>query len=197
VTAEDFEVLACAASPAVARANCLAVRDGADSSTPPGRVRVQLVPAITAGVGPVPEPQLFVSTQVERVVKQYLDDRRLICCELAVERPIYIHVSVVARLHIRPEFNATRVADEALEGLYRYVHPTTGGPDGHGWPFERPLFVSEVYSLLQRIPGVDMVEHAGLYQVDPRTGDRGDELSRVTPGSDGLLCSHEHRISLV
>jgi hypothetical protein len=42
-----------------------------------------------------------------------------------------------------------------------------------------------------------MVEHAGLYQIDPLTGDRGNELPRVTPGSDGLLCSAEHQISLV
>jgi hypothetical protein len=142
----------------------------------------------------VSEDLLYVSPRVQRTVTEYLDDRRLLTCELAIERPVYIHVAVVARLRVHARANRNRVADEGLAALYRYIHPTTGGPDGSGWPFERPLFVAEVYSLLQGIEGVDTVEDAVLYQVDPRTGERGRPLSRITPGTEGLLCSAEHRI---
>ena len=42
-------------------------------------------------------------------------------------------------------------------------------PESIGWPFGRELFVSEIYSLLERTPGVDVVEEAAIYQVDPVT----------------------------
>lgn len=193
VTAEDFETLACAASTEIGRANCLVVRDGG-GNTPPGRVRLQLVPAMAASSGPVPEEQLYASPRVQQVVREYLDDRRLLACELAIERPVYIHVAVLARVRARTTANRARVAEQGLEALYRYIHPLTGGPDGNGWPFERPLFVAEVYSLLQGIEGVDTVEDAALYQIDVQSGDRGRPLTRITPGSDGLLCSAEHRV---
>jgi hypothetical protein len=193
VTAEDFEQLACAATPEVGRANCLVVRDAASASTPSGRVRLQLVPALNSGPFPVPEDQLYVSPRVHQIVKEFLDERRLLACELSIERPVYIQVAVNARLRARARANRARVTELALEALYRYIHPTTGGPDGTGWPFERPLFVAEVYSLLQGIDGVDTVEDAALYQVS-QSGDRGRPLNRITPGSDGILCSAEHRV---
>jgi predicted phage baseplate assembly protein len=197
VTAEDFELHACAASQEVGRANCLIVRDASTPNTPTGRVRLQLVPALGASTGPIPEEQLYVSPRVQRLVTEYLDDRRLLTCELAIERPVYIPVAVSARIRVRARADRTRVGDQALEALYRYIHPTTGGPEGNGWPFERPLFVAEVYSLIQGIAGVDAVEDAVFYQVDMRSGERGRPLNRITPGSDGLLCSAEHRIQFV
>jgi len=50
VTAEDFEVLALQATPAVARARCIDVREGFGGADEPnaGRVRLQLVPAMPA-----------------------------------------------------------------------------------------------------------------------------------------------------
>ena len=157
-------------------------------------MRLQLVPALNSGASPVPEDQLYVSPRVHQIVKDFLDERRLLACELSIERPVYIHVAVAARLRAHARANRTRVTELALEALYRYIHPTTGGPDGTGWPFERPLFVAEVYSLLQGIDGVDTVEDAALYQVSAPSGDRGRPLNRITPGSDGILCSAEHRV---
>jgi predicted phage baseplate assembly protein len=194
VTAEDFEQLACAATPEVGRANCLVVRDAASATTPAGRVRLQLVPALNSGASVVPEEQLYVSPRVHQIVQDFLDERRLLASELSIERPVYVHVAVTARLRARARANRARVSELALEALYRYIHPTTGGPDGTGWPFERPLFVAEVYSLLQGIDGVDTVEDAALYQVAGQSGDRGRPLNRITPGSDGILCSAEHRV---
>ena len=192
VTAEDFETLSVAASPAVGRANCLIVRDANNPNIQPGQVRVQLVPALAPSVGPVPEDELFVLPQVEDAVRDFLDERRLLTSELSIERPVYVQVAVVSRVRVLARANRTRVAQAALEVLYHYIHPTTGGPDGTGWPFERPLYATEVYALLQAVDGIDSVEDVVLYQVDIRTGERGRPLNRITPGSDGLLCSGVH-----
>ena len=38
---------------------------------------------------------------------------------------------------------------DALEALYALFHPTTGGPDGNGWPFGRPVVAGEVFAILR------------------------------------------------
>ncbi|HKZ51355.1 MAG TPA: putative baseplate assembly protein, partial [Dehalococcoidia bacterium] len=110
--------------------------------------------------------------------------------------PPYLWVSVAATL------KATRRADReglrhAAEGaLYSYIHPTRGGPEGAGWPFGRPLHISELYSLLQGVSGVEYVEALDLYPVDAATGQQQAAAQRVTPPPDGLLCSHTHTVKV-
>jgi hypothetical protein len=46
---------------------------------------------------------------------------------------------------------------QAIRVLEQYLHPLHGGEDGQGWPFGRSVYVSEIYELLDRLPGVDYV----------------------------------------
>jgi len=39
-----------------------------------------------------------------------------------------------------------------------YLDPLDGGPDGTGWPFGRPVWVSEVVAVLAAVPLVAYVE---------------------------------------
>jgi hypothetical protein len=84
------------------------------------------------------------------------------------------------------------VADRGAAALYRYFHPITGGPQGTGWPFGRPLHVGEVYALLQRVDGVELVEDARLFPADPITGQRSEAVQRVDMDAHSLVFSYEH-----
>lgn len=196
VTPEDFEVLARQATPAIARARCIAVRDGrggAEESTP-GRIRLQLVPAMPSGDGPLAVEPTEITPRVRDEVQAFLDDRRLLGSELVLENASYTWISVIARVRPQPRSNRARLTTRAAEAIYRYIHPTTGGPDLVGWPFGRELFAGEIYSILQGIDGVDFVEEVLLHQVDPLTRQFGPPLTRIVPANNGLLCSYEHRV---
>jgi len=197
VTPDDFELLAREASPGIARARCLAARDtstaGADTAAP-GSVRLQLVPALPSPDGPLVPDQLQVPPRVRLDVQTYLDDRRLLTSELVLDTPTYTWVSVLVRVRPKPRANRARVIKQATDSIYRFIHPTFGGPDLVGWPFGRELFAGEIYSLVQAIDGVDFVEDVTLQQVDIATLNFGDAQVRLTPEGNGLFCSHEHRV---
>ena len=96
---------------------------------------------------------------------------------------------MVARIRASARANPTRLGRDAVTALYSYIDPLTGGPDGSGWPFGRPVHVGEVYSVLQRVHGVEYVEDARLFAADPITGQRGraHRADRRGPGLPRVL----------
>jgi hypothetical protein len=133
---------------------------------------------------------------VRQEVHDYLDERRLLTCELVLESPAYTRVRVAARLRARPEADPARVAQAAAAALYHYLHPTVGGPEGDGWPFGQELYQAEVYSLLQRVNDVQSVDDVSLHVVDPDTGAIDDATTAISLPENGLLCSAEHAITI-
>src|SRR5438445_2088496 len=156
VTAEDYEFLAREAAPGVARVRCVSAGEGVDA----GSVRVLVVPAVEADAGRLRFEQLVPPQDLlERIVRR-LDECRLIGARVLVEPPVYRGVTVVAKLRPRPSANPSRLQADALDALYHYFHPVSGGPDRSGWPFGRPVHVGEVYSVLQGLRGTELVEDA-------------------------------------
>jgi predicted phage baseplate assembly protein len=170
-------------------------RNSASAATG-GFVRLLLVPRLTDVSSAITPDQLQLTSRIRQDVHQYLDDRRLVTCELVLGTPVYTWVSVAARLRARPNADKGLVALRAREALNRYIHPVLGGPDGQGWPFGRELFLGEVYSLLQQVEGLDVIEDVSLYHIDPATGASGQPVTRLSPGAEGLLCSSDHRITV-
>lgn len=173
VTVADFERLAlAAASPVIARVYCLPRRNlesglkGAARLEAPGHVSVVLVPA------PDTLPEL---SGITSVVKTYLEPRCLLTTRLHVVTPAYLKINV--RLALRPSPDAqTQEAVEAsvkaaVKVLTAYFDPLTGGTDGGGWPLGRNAYISEVYAILDKVPGIDGVEP----KLD-KTGNPQDEL---------------------
>ncbi|HVF06809.1 MAG TPA: putative baseplate assembly protein [Frankiaceae bacterium] len=188
VTADDYEYLACSAARQVARVRCVPV-DPAEPSV----VRVLVVP----DVGTKPKVELRAlrpSDEVLETVTNELDKRRLLGTRLVVEPPFYQGVTVVTRLRARSRTDPAALRDRALDALYRYLHPLTGGPDGTGWPFGRPVQSGELFAVLQRLPGVDVVEEIRLYAADLTTGQRSDEVPRVEVDRNALVLSYEHHV---
>ncbi|MEC4806331.1 MAG: putative baseplate assembly protein [Jaaginema sp. PMC 1079.18] len=201
VTKEDFETLAIqAGGGAVARALCLPAR-----MDEPGRVRLLLVPqvntdAIALGMNP---DQFSLPDSLKYQVSTYLDERRLLGIEVLYDTPQYVGVSVQTEVALEPEYSSIQalqhIQTTLLTTLYRFLNPVTGGTDGCGWVFGRPLYTSDIVKLFQTVEGVRFLGTVQLFQVLQDSNglwQRSSEpLSVINPGSLGLICSWSSRRS--
>ncbi|MBD2094084.1 baseplate J/gp47 family protein [Trichocoleus sp. FACHB-591] len=174
VSAEDFEQLALGdwhhtaaaqqlgSQGIIQRAKCLPQRN---LSLPdqqrwdqeaPGHLSLIVVPA--AWETNTPQP----TTALRRNLWQWLDQRRLLTTRHHVVSPVYQTVTITAQLYLEAGAVSTTVQQQARETILHFFHPLSGGKDGKGWPFGRHVYVSEVYELLDRVPGVDYVENVRL-----------------------------------
>jgi predicted phage baseplate assembly protein len=191
VTVEDFETISCEAAPEVARVRCLpAGTDGVE----PGSVKVLVVPTAADDGGRLRLGDLVPSGDTLRRVAERLDTVRLIGTRVVVEPPMYRGVTVVAQLVAKPRARAEKVQAAADEALYRFLNPLTGGPDGTGWPFGRTVHAGEVFGVLQRVDGVELVDDVRLFGANPVTGERGQPAAKVELPPDSLVFSYEHRV---
>jgi predicted phage baseplate assembly protein len=192
VTCEDYEALARQAAPDVARVRC--VPAGVDDVAP-GSVRVLVVPAAAGEQGRVLFENLVPPVETLEAIVARLDETRVVGTRVIVEPPLYRGITVVGRLVARPRVNPDRVREDALAALYRFLDPLPGGgPDGDGWPFGRPVQAGELFGLLQRVHGVDLVEDVRLFTADPVTGTRGQETRRVDLEANSLVVSFDHHL---
>jgi predicted phage baseplate assembly protein len=158
-----------------------------------GAVRVLVVPAASEEGG-IKLGELVPEEGMLRRIAEHLDQVRLIGTRVLVEPPRYRGITVVTRLIARPRVDTARVRADALAALYAYLNPISGGPDGTGWPFGRPVASGEIFGLLQRIRGVDMVEDVRLFGANPVTGVREGESQRIELDSCSLVFSFEHQV---
>jgi predicted phage baseplate assembly protein len=198
VTAEDFEFHACQV-PGIARARCLSpgAQPGEAAAIQPGQVFVIVLPEIESVERPNPT-ELVLPENLRTAVLKYLTARSVLGIGVEVRMAEITCVSVSAELHLR-EGTTPAASEEAMrrgeELLYRYLNPYTGGPEGKGWPFGRSLYLSEIYGLLQGIPGVEFVEGVNVYVNEP------GEWTPSKPAPPSLrlpkyavICSGKHQI---
>ncbi len=191
VTAEDYEELTKRAAPEAARVRAVP----ASTEEEAGGVRVLIVPAVADDEnGRLSFEQLVPGQETLAKVAAFLDSRRTLGARVMVEPPAYQGVTVVAMLRARPWANPARLQRTATDALYSYLHPITGGMEGTGWDFGRAVHVGEVYALLQRLPGTELVEDVRLFAANPITGQRGQAAQRVEVAANALVFSYEHQI---
>jgi predicted phage baseplate assembly protein len=200
VTADDFEVLARQVT-GVERARCVApwAQPGSPEEPPPGRVLLAVLSQVDDPTGYIAPERLTLSADLKRSVESYLNERRLLGTSLEVVSPKLVWVSINARVRL-PEHSTSAMQVEtrrrAEATLYRYLNPYTGGPDGTGWAFGRDLHVSELYALLQRIPGIEFVDDLHISVRDPGSGSTPRDVSpRLVLPPEGLVCSDAHRVN--
>ncbi|MFI6540486.1 putative baseplate assembly protein [Nonomuraea sp. NPDC050547] len=187
VTAEDYEELAREAAPEAARITCVTASDQADQG-----VRVLVVPRVDATK--MSFEHLQPSKELVRKIGLYLDERRCLGARVLVEPPYYQGVTVVARLKGRSGSEREAVRTQAVSALDAYLNPIIGGQFGTGWPFGRMVQSGDVHAVLQRVPGVELVEDIQLFEADPVTGDRGEPTQRIVLEPDALVFSYRHQI---
>ena len=197
VTTEDYEHLALEAAPELAQVRCVAADDAGA-----GAVRLMIVPALGGdGSAQLRLEQLVPSEALEETIKAYLLPRMVLGARLVIEPFSYQGLTVRARLKatsgVRAASGVRQMKVDALAALHRYLSPKTGGPDGGGWTPGRSVHVGEVYSVLQRVPGVDSVEEVALVPVDPSTGRRTAPVARLELEPNNLVFSYAHEVDSV
>ncbi|MFT2016852.1 putative baseplate assembly protein [Streptomyces sp. 796.1] len=203
VVPHDYEQLAREAAPDVARVHCVPVGEVAgagDGGGPPGGadaggVRLLVVPAGRGDErGRVRFDDLTPAPETLAAIAGHLDERRPLGTRLHVEPPYYQGVTVVATVQAQRGAATDRLREAGLAALYGYFNPLSGGPDGEGWPFGRPVHAGEVYAVLQRLPGVELVEDVLLFPADPVTGERAEPTSKIVLDEHALVFSFEHQL---
>jgi predicted phage baseplate assembly protein len=192
VTTEDFEHLAREAAPNVGRVRAIAAGDGALA----GAVRVLVVPSLPSADGRIRFDQLVPDTTLLEAITQRLEECRVIGTRISVEPPGYRGVTVEATVRPTSGANPNRLKADAERALYEYFHPITGGPDRSGWPFGRPVTIGEVYSVLQRVPGAEVVDTVNLFGTNAETGQGREATPRLEIKPNVLVFSVGHTVTV-
>ena len=155
VTTDDFEDLALEASDDVARAHCVPRRYLGAGTEPeriadrPGWVSIVVIPR--EGLAD------DAAAQLRTTVGEYLEPRRLIGTRYAVVAPVWAPVAAEIVVARRDDVLDADVRAGVTAALERFLDPLSGGTAGTGWPFGRDVFVSELFSVLEQLDGVDYV----------------------------------------
>ncbi|MEU3401082.1 putative baseplate assembly protein [Streptomyces filamentosus] len=189
VVPRDYELLAREVAPDAARVHCVPDDDE-------GGVRLLLVPAGRGDArGRISFDELVPPPRTLERIAEHLDARRPIGARVVVEPPFYQGVTFVATVQASRGTAGERVREEGLAALDGYFNALTGGPAGDGWPFGRPVQTGEAYAVLQRVPGVDLVDDVRLYRADPVTGQRTEVPDgRIALDRHALVFSYEHQL---
>ncbi|GAA5193518.1 hypothetical protein GCM10023322_55720 [Rugosimonospora acidiphila] len=187
VTAQDVEDLALAASTEVARVKAvvptqfdpLALWMDPDdpvllpghTSADAGQWGVIVVPDSAAarpapGYGLVSQVRAYLATRCAATVRPW------------VAGPEWIGATVAATVVPTDAGAADQTRDAVVAALRAFLHPLTGGLDGAGWAFGRKPHHSEIYTVVERVPGVDHVTELTL-TLAPESPDLADRVSQV------------------
>jgi baseplate J-like protein len=194
VTIDDYEDLAKLASTAVARAKCVPLYDleadpGA-TTLEAGTVSLIIVPRSS-------EAKPLASVGLIDRVRDYVGARKVPSARLSVVGPQYVQVDVVVEAAVTSLDGASEVELGIASTLARFLHPLSGGLDGKGWDFGRRPHKSDLYALLEAVPGVDHIRSLDATLIDDRSGKRiaGDAIDAGL-GSLFLVYSGNHEITL-
>ncbi|MBD1873794.1 baseplate protein J [Nodosilinea sp. FACHB-131] len=145
----------------VKRVHCL---PGCNLDRPPAKTRDDsahislVVLPDTAAAQPQPSPDLMAQ------LHQWFAPRQLLTVHHHIVGPQYVPIQPSASLYLEAGADPVRVRDQAMTEVENFFHPLASNQywGGDGWPFGRSVYSSELYALLDRIPGVDYVQAVRL-----------------------------------
>jgi hypothetical protein len=170
VSAADLATLALESSAAIGRAWTLPATE-ADGVRGAGWVTLVVVPR---SEGPRPMPTFGLREEVRRFVGERAPAGAVAGRRLVVTGPEYRAVGVDATIVAVEPSESAAVKQRALDALAAFLHPLTGGPDGAGWQPGRPVFLSDVATVLEGCRGVDHVREVTLLLDETPQGEHAD-----------------------
>ncbi|WP_424094773.1 baseplate J/gp47 family protein [Moorena producens] len=120
------------------------------------------------------------------LVEEYILARCAPTLDLRVTGPYWVEVTVTAEVVPLSLDLAEAVVMEVNDALNHFLHPLTGGVEGQGWPFGRQPHKSDLYRLIESVPGVNYVKSLSI------------DLAEIPEEQSNrfLIYSGEHQISL-
>ncbi|NEO93835.1 MAG: hypothetical protein F6K56_28020, partial [Moorea sp. SIO3G5] len=144
-----------------------------------GRVELIVLPDSAARQ---PTPSLGLLDLVEA----YIQNRCAPTFDLQVTGPYWVDVTVTAEVVPISLAVSEAVVFGVNDALNNFLHPLTGGVEGQGWPFGRQPHKSDLYRLIESVPGVNYVNSLSI-----DLAEIPDEQKKRF-----LIYSGEHQISL-
>lgn len=207
ITPEEFEAVAKRANPQVARVHCLTD----PTKTSGGIVRLLVVPDVSdvtqTGIssltfqqdfpgGMSPNEHFKLTNELRQKVLEYMQSRKPLGIQVRLEEPEYIGVRACVEVMLERKYDnlhdQAEVRSRLLAMLYKFLNPLTGGLDGKGWEWGRPVYVSDIIAKCQEISEIRYVGAVKLFRL-LREGQGWLQLEVpepvIKPGIDALICS--------
>lgn len=184
VTPRDYEQVAKAAYPELARVTC----QPEDS-----RVTVLIIPE-TEREKPVPSVELKHSvreTLAEHAPASLIADDSM---DIVVRGPGYSEVSVDASVQARNVKSVSLLKNTIGQRLDEFLHPLTG-KDGSGWSFGDVPAVDDLQAILANVNAISTVEGIDVtVTVNDERRALGEHETQQSLPTDTLVCSGSHQI---
>jgi len=150
-----------------------------------GHISVVVVPHSKL---PLPKP----GEGMLRTIRRHLEPYRLLTTTLHVIPPEYVKVTVSAVVVVDPRYEGRE--SEVRDALSAWLQPY-GADLLTGWEFGRPIYKSDVFDIIHRVPGVQYIQEVWLMAEgkDAYREEGGD--IRIPP--NGLVFSGEHDIEFI
>lgn len=196
VTVEDFETLALEGGQrAIAKVKCCPPSSKMEDA---GKIKILLIPQLplTNLINGLPPSAFDLNPILVEQVSKYLDERKLLGITVKYEQPEYVGVSIQTEISLEQDYRSDQLQQEIKQklelSLYQFLNPISGGEDGNGWDFGRPVYTSDIVKRFQQIKGVRYVGTIQLFALFKQNGHwerQSTPLSVVEPGEFGLICS--------
>ena len=125
------------------------------------RLKIIIVPEPGDANDLAPEP----SRELRQAIFEFLNERVLIATRLQVLPPDYyslVRITATVVRSAQSRLDRATVRRNVMKAVHDFLHPTRGGDDGRGWPLGRSIFRSELYGIIEGLPGVDHVRELRL-----------------------------------
>ena len=198
VTEADFEFLARQAlRHKIARVKCLQPQPSEAGRVAPGQIYVLVIPRVPHPDGFLEPERLEFSPDDVRLLRNYLNERRLLTTRLDVRDPAYKWVATRVKLQARIGVNEDDLELAVIRRLNRFLNPLTGGHEGGGWGFGRELYLADVYQALQGIPGVLFIREVQMYETTPGGSPQGRPKDVIEVLGYGTIASGLHEVDFI
>jgi len=188
VTSEDYDWVTLENFSQVKRAKCLATVEPRDGKLAfkPGAVSVIVVPK---GPEAMPQPSKALLRRIEEFLGRQALGAIADATDIHALPPAYRPVAIAAKVRPEKPEDASLIERRVVQALNEFFHPLTGGEQNNGWPFGRSVYISEVFAVIERVPGVDHVVEAKFVDQPASTSLDVDD--------NGLVASGIHQIAIV
>jgi hypothetical protein len=187
VTFEDFEWIVREGFPGVAKVKCFPT-SWLKGEFKPGHIIIVVIPWSN-------EQKPLAPFELRKNIEHHLEERAsnvvVSAKHLKVLKPIYLRISVQAEIYVLDMHLARTVEMAGKSKLVEFLHPISGGPKNSGWEFGEMVCLSDIMSILEKIPEVDHIENISIkLQVEvEEEGRRGPENKIILQDLLLLDCS--------